>query len=250
MKMNKNILTTLTFILLFITTIQAQVVVRRNLTAINKQKINVQIRDKADQFNLGKTVILNDTVRNSASLGGKYLEFERGVVYFNPKLNQSFACFGKIFEKYKELNWEHGMLGLPISDYTNTPKRSGVYQHFDNGSIYYSKSTGAHFVKGWFKDYWASKGWENSTELGFPTTDEYGIDKDGYQIAQNFEYGSMFVGYNKPLIYTNNATAKLPTADEIAKANPPAVFKKRKTTNTKVSDNFELLFTASELQSK
>ena len=47
--------------------------------------------------------------------------------------------------------------------------------HFQGGSVYWSPATGAHEVHGAIRDRWAELGWENSA-LGFPTSDEYGID--------------------------------------------------------------------------
>ncbi len=227
---------------LIVNNAQTQIVAKRNLGAINNQKRNIEMRKKAEQYNLGETKVPNDSVHLSATGGGYYLEFERGVVYFNPKLKQAFAIWGKIFEKYAAQSWEHGFLGYPTSDYSNTPKRTGSYQHFDNGSIYYSKTSGAHFMKGWFKDHWANLGWENSP-LGFPTTDELGCNKDGYTIYQNFEYGSLFVGENKKIVQSKNKKATEPTADEILAANPPpppapvATFKRRPKTNYILSFN-------------
>jgi hypothetical protein len=215
-------------------------VVRKNLGAQVKQKINIEMRKKAEQYNLGETKIPNDTVHNSTAAGGRYVEFERGWVYYNPKLKLAFAIWGEIQKKWAQQNYEFGFLGFPTTDYTNTPIRTGAYQHFDNGSIYYTKTTGAHFMKGWFKDYWAKLGWENAKELGFPTTDELSCNKDGYTIYQQFEYGTLFSGLNKAVVYSKNKKATEPTTEEIAIANPqPApVYKK----NRPKANNFEMIF--------
>jgi uncharacterized protein with LGFP repeats len=67
-----------------------------------------------------------------------------------------------------------GKLGYPITDETGTPDRVGRYNHFSNdGSIYWTPSTGAHAVYGAIHDRWSATGWE-AGPVGYPTTNETG----------------------------------------------------------------------------
>jgi hypothetical protein len=69
--------------------------------------------------------------------------------------------------KKNELGW----LGKSLGPAALTPNGKGWYEHFENGSIYWTSKIGAHEVHGAIRDKWASLGWEQSF-LGFPTTDE------------------------------------------------------------------------------
>lgn len=91
-----------------------------------------------------------------------------------------------IQEKWNQNKW----LGKSVSKYGRTPNDKGWYQHFENGSIYWSKETGAHEVHGAIREKWATLGWEQSF-LGFPTTDESVAD-DGIGRYNHFQGGSIF----------------------------------------------------------
>jgi LGFP repeat len=71
-----------------------------------------------------------------------------------------------------------------------TPNGLGWYQHFQNGSIYYSESHGAFEVHGDIFAKWASFGWEQGF-LGFPLTDE-STAPDGIGRYNHFEGGSIY----------------------------------------------------------
>lgn len=172
-----------------------------------------KISDKATAQNLGAIHSESPKMRPTAGKGGYFLRYEKGWVYYNPKLYQAFAIWGETMKKYQAVNFETGWLGFPTTDPQNTPNRTGTYQHFDGGSIYYSPATGYHYIAGAFKVYWATKGWENSTELGFPKTDEIVISINGYTRYQQFEKGTLFFGNNKPVLYSNNPSATTPPLD-------------------------------------
>jgi hypothetical protein len=91
-----------------------------------------------------------------------------------------------IREKRSQLPW----LGAPIQSATPTLDGKGWYQHFANGSVYWSAATGAHEVHGAIRDKWASLGWELSF-LGYPATDEAGTS-DGRGRFNHFQNGSIY----------------------------------------------------------
>jgi uncharacterized protein with LGFP repeats len=86
--------------------------------------------------------------------------------------------------KYSELGREKGFLGKPLDGLPNggertTPDMAGQYVRFQNGSIYWSKKSGAHEVHGLIRDKWASLGFEKGF-LGYPLSDEtITPDKEG-----------------------------------------------------------------------
>ncbi|MGY1841738.1 MULTISPECIES: polysaccharide deacetylase family protein, partial [unclassified Modestobacter] len=101
---------------------------------------------------------------------GAYNHFQNGSIYWSPTTG-AHEVRGAIRATWAALGWENSTLGFPTTDETPTPEKTGAYNHFQNGSIYWSPATGAHEVRGAIRATWAALGWENST-LGFPTTDE------------------------------------------------------------------------------
>lgn len=104
---------------------------------------------------------------------GRYTVFEHGSIYWTPDTG-AFEVHGVIRDKWKELGWEAGVLGYPITDESPTPDGAGRFNHFQGGSIYWSPETGAREVHGAIRDRWAESGWE-AGPLGYPITDEYAV---------------------------------------------------------------------------
>lgn len=102
----------------------------------------------------------------------------------------NFQAHGAIGEKWQSLGGAGGVLGAPTTSETSTPDGVGRYNHFTNGSIYWTPKTGAHEVHGGIADKWASMGWEKSS-LGYPTSDETGTS-DGVGRYNRFENGSIY----------------------------------------------------------
>jgi uncharacterized protein with LGFP repeats len=103
---------------------------------------------------------------------GRYNHFERGSIYFTPATG-AHEVRGFIRMKWEALGWEASVLGYPTTDETGTPDGVGRFNHFQNGSIYWTPTTGAHEVHGPIREKWASLGWEAG--LGYPVTDEYAV---------------------------------------------------------------------------
>jgi hypothetical protein len=175
--------------------------------------IAAKIDAKAKQKQLGAIHAESAAMRPTAGKGGYFLRYEKGWVYYNPKTNGAYYIGNDVMKKWAEQKYETGWLGFPVSDNAITPNRTGNYAHFDNGSIYYSPATQAHFVGGAFREYWKTQGWENSATLGFPKTDEVEIFVNGYTRYQQFEKGTLFFAPGKPVVYSNNATATTPPVD-------------------------------------
>ena len=95
--------------------------------------------------------------------------------YSSPATGAHQVC-GAIRAKYQALGGPAGFLGYPTTDETATPDGIGRFNHFaNNGSIYWTASTGAWSIHGAIRSKWASLGWESSfSPLGYPVTDETG----------------------------------------------------------------------------
>ncbi len=94
-------------------------------------------------------------------------------LYSSPWTGSHWVC-GAILAKYQSLGGPYGFLGFPVTDELPTPDGIGRFNHFaNNGSIYWTPSTGAWSIHGAIREKWASLGWETSF-LGYPVTDETG----------------------------------------------------------------------------
>jgi hypothetical protein len=127
---------------------------------------------------------------------GRYSVFQNGSIYWTPTTG-AFEIHGRIRDKYKEVGWEAGLLGYPITDEVPTPDGVGRYNVFQNGSIYWSPAADAHEVHGVIRDKYKEVGWEAGA-LGYPTSDEY--DVTGGR-RSDFEHG--FITWSAE---TNTAT--------------------------------------------
>lgn len=117
---------------------------------------------------------------------GRYTVFENGSIYWTPSTG-AFEVHGQIRDKWKELGWETGLLGYPITDETKTPDGIGRFNVFQGGSVYWSPDTGPHEVHGRIRDKYAELGWEAGS-LGYPTSDEYAVTGGR---RSDFQHGSL-----------------------------------------------------------
>lgn len=110
---------------------------------------------------------------------GKYNHFSRpdgASIYWSPNTNGAWSIQGQIRNDWAANGWEAGPLGYPVTDELTTPDGIGRYNHFSKqASVYWTPNTGAHAIYGLIRQQWASMGWETSS-LGYPTSDEYGIN--------------------------------------------------------------------------
>ncbi|MEN9529705.1 MAG: hypothetical protein RI932_1578 [Pseudomonadota bacterium] len=121
---------------------------------------------------------------------GKYSHFEGGSLWYHPATGNAFLVKGKIYQKWAALRRGMGNLGYPITDELTTPNGRGRYNHFQNGSIYWTPEHGAFEVRGLIRNKWAEAQWERGV-LGFPVTDE-SQTPDGVGRFNHFEGGSVY----------------------------------------------------------
>jgi hypothetical protein len=125
--------------------------------------------------------------RTTSSSGVSRKDYHYGSVYSTPTTPVR-EVHGAIAGRLDALGGTSA-LGAPLTDELRTPRRTGAYNHFQGGSIYWSPATGAHEVRGAIRDRWATLGWENG--LGFPTTgDQRTPTKAG--AYTHFEGGSVY----------------------------------------------------------
>jgi hypothetical protein len=120
--------------------------------------------------------------------GGKHREYKGGAIYWTAT-TCAHEVHSAIFGKWLATGLAQGFLGYPVTNQQQTPNSLGEYNHFQNGSIYWTPNTGAHEVHGLIRDKWSSLGWENSA-LGFPVSDETD-EVDGSGRFNLFEHGSI-----------------------------------------------------------
>jgi hypothetical protein len=97
---------------------------------------------------------------------------------------------GSIEQEWLRIGGARSVVGAPVTSETPTPSRTGAFNHFERGSIYWSPGTGAHEVHGAIRGTWTATGWENGL-LGFPTTDETRTP-NGLGAYNHFQGGSIY----------------------------------------------------------
>ena len=115
---------------------------------------------------------------------GRFNHFQNGSIYWTPKTG-AHEVRGAIVGKWAAMGWEKSSLGYPTTDESGTPDGVGRYNHFQNGSIYWTPQLGAFEVEGVIHAKWAESGWEKGP-LGYPTSDEF---QDGAFRRSNFQHG-------------------------------------------------------------
>lgn len=97
---------------------------------------------------------------------GRFNDFENASVYWHPS-SGAFEVHGAIRARWLALGGTGSVLGYPTTNETTTPDGIGRYNHFQNGSIYWTPATGAHEVHGAIRARWAQLRWERGL-LGYP----------------------------------------------------------------------------------
>jgi hypothetical protein len=121
---------------------------------------------------------------------GRANDFEGGVIAWT-NLTGANEVHGLIVQRWKALGREDG-LGFPLTDETATPDGRGRFNHFENGSIYWTPMTGAHEVKDDIKVAWAAAGWEQGP-LGYPIDSPNQMQPATTPTNfQDFEHGALY----------------------------------------------------------
>ena len=140
----------------------------------------------------GQSSYLGEATRDEACGivdNGCYRAFKNGRIYWK-KSTGAWDISGEIYDYWYKLGTEWSDLGYPTSTKIEL-KDGGAFQKFENGRIYWKKSTGAWEVKyGKIYDAWYKLGTEWG-ELGYPTGSEQ-EDENGITYQQ-FEHGRIYL---------------------------------------------------------
>ena len=124
-----------------------------------------------------------DTVEHN----GNYIQKFQGGYVIRTKDKGAYAVHGEIAKKYASINGVESSLGAPVSG--EQAISGGALQTFQHGAIYWSPSTGAHFImNGNIRDAWGKQGWENGA-FGWPTADQEKIQSGGEKMT--FQHGTI-----------------------------------------------------------
>ncbi|ANQ71446.1 alpha/beta hydrolase-fold protein [Rhodococcus qingshengii] len=125
--------------------------------------------------------------------GGLAQDFRNGRIYFTSGTGAQPVA-GRIAGAYMNTGAAAGPLGFPRTPELGTPDGRGRFNHFQNGSIYWTPQTGAHPVSGDILAEWSAQGWEGGP-LGYPTADEIATPGKPGKV-QGFEIGAMYSSAN------------------------------------------------------
>ncbi|MGY1917088.1 hypothetical protein [Blastococcus sp. SYSU DS0973] len=98
------------------------------------------------------------------------------------------------------------VLGAPVVSRTCGLRDGGCFRHYERGSIYWSKATGARGVMHSTRDRWASLGWETGA-LGYPLTDTRCTLRNG-GCFQHFQGGSMYATGSQARAYVTQGRTR------------------------------------------
>lgn len=177
--------------------------------ATGAHEVHGLIRQKWAKLGWEKSPLGYPKSDETATIGGRYSDFQGGVVLWKNDAAEAFSVLSHIRGRYIVLNSEKGFLGFPITDEGKTPDGAGRYNHFEHGSIYWKPSVGAHEVHGLIRKYWADHGWEKNPELGYPLTNETPTKANDPDRFNDFENGVVYwkSGTNTALALKPNALA-------------------------------------------
>lgn len=128
--------------------------------------------------------------------GGRRQEFQQGVIYvaFQNAVGSALIN-GPLRDKYNTvggLTPGASFLGYPTEDQKGLPDGQGQMDRFQNGVIYWSPATGAHYVAGPTYGVWFNNGYE-AGQYGYPISDPYGGPARPGAAIQDFQRDSITV---------------------------------------------------------
>ncbi|MBY0534959.1 MAG: hypothetical protein K2P88_03835 [Chitinophagaceae bacterium] len=116
---------------------------------LSNSEIDQLILRKGKEAKLGAIHSEAPAPRPTAGVGGRFLRFEKGWVYYNPSVQQAFVVSGVFMTVWAAEGYETGSLGFPLSDNMSDQnfKEFNQVQHFDKASIYVGPN-GTKIIKG------------------------------------------------------------------------------------------------------
>jgi len=78
---------------------------------------------------------------------GRYNHFQYASIYWTGRTG-AHVIYGMIRDKWAELGWVRSFLGYPVTDEHATTDKTGRYQEFEGGSLYWHPRLGVSVVRG------------------------------------------------------------------------------------------------------
>ena len=149
------------------------------------------------------------TGEEPAADGGKYSDFEKGSIYFHPRVG-AIAVPQAVYEVWSQYAWENGFLGYPKAFHAVVANEAGEdvgdVQTFEGGQIYRKYGTPGFVTHGMIgKRYYDEGGIKG--QLGWPTSNEY---KHGNVIVQDFDNGQLLCDLNGTVSVLRGDTIYVP----------------------------------------
>ena len=101
--------------------------------------------------------------------GGCYQRYQKGVIYYSPKVGKAYENMDSIRQRYVILGAENSNLGYPSSPKICGLRDGGCYQGFENGAIYWSLNSGTYDTAGPIRTRFMQMSAENGS-LRYPTS--------------------------------------------------------------------------------
>jgi hypothetical protein len=182
-----------------------------NVAGGRANQVGGLIRDKWGQLGWEGGALLGYPIqREAAAVGGRFSLFERGSIYWSIDSN-AHQIGGVIRDKWGQLGWESGEMGFPTTD--ESPASNGWrFNHFLNGSIYWSSTRGAIKVNGPMRAGWKAQDWERG-QWGFPVQDTVECATDANVNGAYGGWGQKFDGgwkFNQTNVTTSSGWTKAP----------------------------------------
>jgi glucose/arabinose dehydrogenase len=120
----------------------------------------------------------------------RYRQYQRGRVYWSAR-HGVHEVHGKILKKFRKIGG-HAAVGVPVSDQKVAGTRAGRYNDFSKGaSIYWTRATGAHVIRGDVRRAWRRLDAENGV-LGYPAGDIRETRKGKVKFVHFDKLGSIY----------------------------------------------------------
>lgn len=134
--------------------------------------------------------------------GGRVQDFSNGRAYWSAETG-AYGLVGRINARYSELGGPDSWLGFPTTTELRTPDGVGRYVRFQNGSIYWSPSTGPWEIPGDMLAAWGTQGYERGG-LGYPVGPAAAFNGG---LAQEFQGGYVIRANNNEAYWVRGAIA-------------------------------------------
>ncbi|WP_051515783.1 LGFP repeat-containing protein [Candidatus Blastococcus massiliensis] len=150
---------------------------------------HVRAKWASDGWELGPLGYPTSELNCGLVRSGCFQEFQRGSMYSSPGSGTLWVR-GIIRAHWASMGWELGWLGYPTTDELCGTRGGGCVSHFQNGSIWFHPSTGAHAINSTLMGKWRQLGYEAGA-VGYPTS---GVtcELKGHGCFANFQGGSLY----------------------------------------------------------